>query len=161
MNTTNYVTSHYTIFSMLWFLPPYKILTHSSVLCPRSLSIMLFPQIGTQSSSKIWQQNYGFIYFNPHIFGKGYKSSELNHSKHSPNLICSQFLFQCDFVLLLPFLKIWSLSHFWRMIWFCTLTRHECILSFNSVFMSRSTSYRAKECLFCVFLHGISFFPLN
>jgi hypothetical protein len=40
------------------------------------------------------------------------KYSELNDSKHSPNLICSSFLRECSFNLLLSFPNMWILPHF-------------------------------------------------
>jgi hypothetical protein len=37
--------------------------------------------------------------------------SELHGSKHSPNLICSQFIRECNFGLLSSFASIWTLLH--------------------------------------------------
>lgn len=42
------------------------------------------------------------------------KYAELSGSKHALNLICSKFLSECDFGLLLSFWDIWTLTYFWR-----------------------------------------------
>jgi hypothetical protein len=42
------------------------------------------------------------------------KSSELNGSKHYPDLICSDFYLKSNFGLLLSFRNIWTVSHFKR-----------------------------------------------